>query len=357
MWIECSRCHSRNPIAADICGECGNALAVGSEGLSVGATSFQDEAGSSVTGPINGNGKRTYPALIRYALLAGVFIGVIVLLWIVIGRRDPENRVPSPTPESQMVALASPTAALPAVQSATRSPVVHSRPTSTEVSHELWTPTLTPTPEVIAVPSLTATLTATATIAPTATPTAIATIAPTATKPPTVQGLFVKVWQRYQSRLGAPLQGNTSDRYFQPYTFGEMAFEGGHMFFYAGPPKRIWVVYGSRRGGWTGKGTWGQYPETWQEGDPEYSCAQEAEYPRQPKWGFGKVWCNYSEVRAGLNWGLEGARDIERESPGHSIYRLQQFEHGFIFRDSDGWTNQLAYVFFDDGSVVRESYR
>ena len=69
------------------------------------------------------------------------------------------------------------------------------------------------------------------------------------------------------------------------------------------------------------------------------------------------MWCNYPEVRAGLKWGLEGARDIERESPGHSIYRLQQFEHGFIFRDSDGWTNHLAYVFFDDGSVVRESYR
>jgi len=129
------------------------------------------------------------------------------------------------------------------------------------------------------------------------------------------------------------------------------------MFFYAGPPKRIWVVFGSQRGPWTGSGTWRQYPDTWNEGDPEFSCPQEAEYPRQPKWGFGLVWCKYPEVRAALKWGLEGARDIDRESPGSKVYRLQEFEHGFIFRDSDGWTHGLAYVFFDDGTFVRQSYK
>jgi len=211
-------------------------------------------------------------------------------------------------------------------------------------------PAATPGPPATRVPATATRVPATATPMP-PTPTQ----APTAQPP--VSGLFSKLWQRHYAALGPPLAGNMSDRSFPAYTFGEMAFEGGHMFSYVGPPRRIWVVYGSKRGAWTGSGAWGRYPETWNEGDPEYSCRQEAEYPRQPKWGFGQVWCKYPEVRAGLRWGLEGARDIERESPGSRVYRLQEFEHGFIFRDSDGWTNSLAYVFFDNGTFVRESYR
>ena len=171
------------------------------------------------------------------------------------------------------------------------------------------------------------------------------------------QGLFKNLWQRYQDRLGCPLSGWQSDHSFGPYTFGEMPFQHGHMFWYKGPPKTMWVVYGSGRGAWTGSGQWSEYADTWEEGDPEFSCPPERPYPEQPKDGFGKVWCDHPEVRTGLGWGLERMRDQDRESPGASVYRLQRFEGGFVFRDSDGWTHSLAYVFFDDGTFVRDSYR
>ena len=174
---------------------------------------------------------------------------------------------------------------------------------------------------------------------------------------PSATGLFANLWQRYRDRLGCPLSGWVSDRSFGPYTFGEMRFQRGHMFWYKGPPERIWVVYGSGPGAWTGSGQWSEYPDTWEEGDPEFSCPQERPYPEQPVGGFGKVWCDHPEVRAALGWGAERMRDQERESPGASVYRLQMFEGGFIFRDSDGWTHDLAYVFFYNGRFVRDSYQ
>jgi hypothetical protein len=216
------------------------------------------------------------------------------------------------------------------------------------------------TPQVLATitqeakPTLTLTPTPTFTTTPVI-PTATPRPSPTPT-PIVVTGLFANLWQKFRTELGNPLPGNTSDRKFPAYTFSEMPFEGGHMFSSV-PNKRIWVAFGSGSGAWTGSGTWREFSDKWREGDPEYSCAKEADYPKQPIWGFGLVWCNYPEVRKALGWGQGAIRDFDRESPGSSIYRLQEFERGFIFRDSDGWTNNLAYVFFNNGTFVRQSYR
>jgi hypothetical protein len=166
-------------------------------------------------------------------------------------------------------------------------------------------------------------------------------------------GLFANLWRRYSTDLGSALPGNESDRLF---TGAEMLFQSGHMFSATFPYKRIWVVMGGGAGAWTGSGTWREYRDTWQNGDPDFSCPKEADYPRQPIRGFGRVWCNNPEVRKALGWGVSQEIWPDDIAPGKGIQRFQEFERGFIFRDSDGWTNNLAYVFFANGTFVRQSY-
>lgn len=178
--------------------------------------------------------------------------------------------------------------------------------------------------------------------------------APATQVPIVVTGLFGNLWRGYSSELGSPVSGNESDRAFAG---AEMPFDGGHMFSATFPYKRIWVVIGSRTGAWTGSGSWRDYVDTWRDGDPDFSCPKEAEYPKQPIRGFGRVWCNNSDVRRALGWGLSPEKWVDEESPGTGIQRYQEFERGFIFRDSDGWRNALAYVFFKNGKFVRQSYR
>ncbi len=199
--------------------------------------------------------------------------------------------------------------------------------------------TVIPIPTVAPIPTLTASAT------PCARPT----------------GLFVNLWAKYHTRLGCPLGQWQSDRDFPPYTFAEQPFEHGHMFIYEPDDESTPQVYvvlesGQGKGAWTGSGTWKAYPSAWHKGDPDYSCDRERPYPQQPIQGFGRIWCDYSEVRHGLGWGVDRMRDQDRESPGASVYRLQKFTGGFVFRDSDGWTHHLAYVFFDSGKFVRDSY-
>lgn len=206
-------------------------------------------------------------------------------------------------------------------------------PTKTPRPAPTWTPTKTPQPP---------------TPRPTNTPVSVACSS--------TGGLFANLWIKYQDRLGCSLSGWNSDRSYPPYNFGEMPFQGGHMFVFM-DDKDVYVAYGSGGEGWTGTGKWETYPLTWQEGDPDFSCPQENPYPQQPIQGFGEVWCKFSQVRQGLGWGTNRMRDQDRESPGAQVYRLQVFENGFIFRDSDGWTHDLAYIFFDNSEYVRTSYR
>lgn len=178
--------------------------------------------------------------------------------------------------------------------------------------------------------------------------------APTSTsRVAVVSGTFANLWRKYSADLGSPLPGNESDRFF---TGAEMPFEGGHMFSVSFPSKRIWVVMGSKRGAWTGTGTWREYIDTWQNGEPDFSCPKQAEYPKQPIRGFGRVWCNNPEVPAALGWAFFQEQWPDDISPGSGIQRFQEFEGGFIFRDSDGWTNRLAYVCFKNGKFIREAY-
>jgi hypothetical protein len=57
---------------------------------------------------------------------------------------------------------------------------------------------------------------------------------------------------------------------------------------------------------------------------------------------------------AAIGWGLSEEAGF---GPGNGDPAVQDFEHGFILRDSDGTTKGLAYVFFgDELTFVRVAY-
>jgi hypothetical protein len=170
------------------------------------------------------------------------------------------------------------------------------------------------------------------------------------------ESILDAVWQRHQGRLGAPLPGNAPQGIHPAGSFAEMPFEGGHIFWTSVGDDRVWAVIGSGSDGWFGQGAWAEFRIDEFGGDPgpDYTC--DGAGPHPPYGAIAWVWCNQEAVRQALGNGLGGVRDWDRESPGTNIYRLMEFEGGFIFRDSDGWTHNLVYVLFtDDQTFVRES--
>jgi hypothetical protein len=105
-------------------------------------------------------------------------------------------------------------------------------------------------------------------------------------------------------------------------------FEGGRMF-WRSDNDRIYVVYSG--------GTWRRHANTWQEGDPEFSCGT-PESPPTPKRGFGKVWCTYNQVSQGLGDATTGERGEHDD--------VQDFAGGWMLRDEAGTT----YTFFNNGT-------
>jgi hypothetical protein len=114
---------------------------------------------------------------------------------------------------------------------------------------------------------------------------------------------------------------------------------------------RAYVVY--EQGGLSG--SFQAFTGAWSEGDPEYSCAATPPPGKiQPKRGFGAVWCQLGGPGAAIGWGL--AEEVGF-GPGNGDPLVQDFQRGFIFRDSDGTSTGQAYVFINDTSkFVRASY-
>lgn len=160
------------------------------------------------------------------------------------------------------------------------------------------------------------------------------------------EGDFASLWRKYQSRLGCP-----DPNQIEPLAglFAEQLFENGQLFWSAEAEIFI-AVLGTDRGQWL------LFPENvadWEEGDPDLSCNLGPPPPGlvQPIRGFGALWCADESLRQTLGWATDTERGFEDE-----VDLLQTFETGFIFRDSDGLTNNLAYILFDDGTYVRERY-
>jgi serine/threonine protein kinase len=183
---------------------------------------------------------------------------------------------------------------------------------------------------------------------PTNTPTPTATRTPTATPTPcafAAEGLFAGLWQTYRDRLGCPLQKDP-----QLIQDAEQPFDNGHMF-WRQDNDYAYVVY--EKGASSGR--YQAFTDLWTEGDPEYSCVASPPPGKvQPKRGFGAVWCDLGGASAAIGWGLKEEAGF---GPGYGDPMVHQFQRGFIFRDSDGTTKGLAYVFFRSSKTfVRVGY-
>jgi hypothetical protein len=96
------------------------------------------------------------------------------------------------------------------------------------------------------------------------------------------------------------------------------------------------------------------FGDVWSEGDPDHSCAAAPPPGRvQPVRGFGAAWCLLGGPSAQIGWGLS---DEVGKWAGNGDPMVQDFEHGLIFRDSDGTTKGLAYVLLPGGGFVRVAY-
>ena len=221
---------------------------------------------------------------------------------------------------------------------------------------EISTPTNTPSPIVEATASPTATplpppVTPTATTTPTITPTPTSTPTPgtfvaTGIKP---DGRFKDIWYEVgegDSRLGYPTGPEINDR-----NFAKQYFEKGLMYWWDNPddPGYIWVIDSPAANLKSGT-TWNRYLDTW-EGEDEYSCdAARSNGDRGPIRGFGKMWCERSELQTRLGNPREG----EAGSGGNPPYSHVQFYQGGVMVYNP--LNAEVFVLFDQGAWLRFGY-
>jgi serine/threonine protein kinase len=295
---------------------------------------------------------RRSPLVWIVAGLAVVLIVMVAVLALLLLGGDGGDATPLPV-TTQAVALVTPTSE-PTPSTTSASPPTEpptdtaEAPTDTPVSatDTAEPPTDTPVSATDTAEPPTDTPTATATTTPTPTP------SPTPTTPPPpppcafpAQGLFANLWQTYRPQLGCPL-------YQQPKVIqdAEQAFDNGHMF-WRQDNDHVYVVY--EKGAQSG--TYQFFVDLWSEGDPEYSClASPPPGKLQPRRGFGAAWCQLGGPSAVIGWGLAEEAGF---GPGYGDPVVQDFERGMIFRDSDGTTKGLAYVFIaTDSSFVRVQY-
>ncbi len=127
----------------------------------------------------------------------------------------------------------------------------------------------------------------------------------------------------------------------------EQPFERGRMFWLE-PTGQIWVMIETE----PGVGLWQVYEDLFREGDMEFDPTITApEGLLQPVRGFGLIWRNNDEVRAGLGWGTDievgfvtnyeyqpGGEVIEgvfQSGPGYH-YLQNQYGQWFRFNEING---------------------
>jgi hypothetical protein len=114
------------------------------------------------------------------------------------------------------------------------------------------------------------------------------------------------ITQQIGCPLGAPPAAVT-------YLSASQLYERGEMFWLAGPPAEIIVLYSS--------GRYQRFDDTFVSGvDPESGGETPPTGLIEPVRGFGKVWRSYPDVRNGLGWAVTG------ENAGQAT--VQAFERG-----------------------------
>ncbi|MFO7539645.1 MAG: DUF5050 domain-containing protein, partial [Chloroflexota bacterium] len=143
---------------------------------------------------------------------------------------------------------------------------------------------------------------------------------PTATPCATAVGGLFNLDQNTVAQLGCPTTGTFN------ITAVTENFQHGRMF-WRGDNRSIYVVYNS--------GRWSSHSDTWRDGQPAFTCGVNSS-PPTPVRGFGKVWCDNSQVREGLGDATNQEYLITA--------MLQGFTNGLAMR-AEGRT----YVFFYSG--------
>jgi serine/threonine protein kinase len=165
------------------------------------------------------------------------------------------------------------------------------------------------------------------TLRPTSTPRPTVPPPPTATPAPLcpgVSGPFADLGTQLQSRLGC-VQGSA-----YATNAAEELFQSGRMY-WREDDDRIYALYNN--------GQWEVHRDTWNEGDPDYSCGTAAT-PPTPVRGFGRAWCNFASIRNGLGNATEGERGLG--------ITVQQFDNGVIVR-----TDNRTLVLYNDQTWER----
>jgi hypothetical protein len=134
------------------------------------------------------------------------------------------------------------------------------------------------------------------------------------------EGDFGIVWIKYIRLLGCPLQQPIGGQY------AEQPFENGYMI-WSGITEWFFVMVGQDSGPWYFIPKVDFY-------NPDGVACDVGSPPEkglvQPVRGFGGIWCDRKDIRAQIGWGT---------APEFSVVdnQLQEFENGFLLRDSRGF--------------------
>lgn len=140
-----------------------------------------------------------------------------------------------------------------------------------------------------------------------------------------VSPLLAEQWTpQVAGRIGCPLESQRLT------SVAAEVFERGTMY-WREDEKRIYVLYGA--------GTWAVYDDRWTDKMPENSCPNVtvAAGKIKPKRGFGKLWCDQSDVQAKI-----GAATGD-EAGGYNA-AAQKFERGLMLSTTGG-----ALLLYGDG--------
>ena len=182
--------------------------------------------------------------------------------------------------------------------------------------------------EVTDVPTVTATVETPTPPPPTETPSPTPTWTPIPTLTPAPETCSNRISSAvatlYQPGLGCPT--NSGNRVYSALA----DFERGIML-WRSDSRRIYAIYDN--------GSWASYRDTWQEGDPTFSCGTPSN-PPTPIRGFGKVWCTHSAVQRGLGAATTGEWE--------ATTTIQDFANGTILRTGVG-----DFVLYRGGNWTR----
>jgi hypothetical protein len=171
-------------------------------------------------------------------------------------------------------------------------------------------------------------------------------------------GAFYNLWVRYANQLSCPQTALPLGS--EAIKFNEQWFEKGHMFFFSsGSVHFVIVAYGMTKKGETGRGTWQQISSEPWSGRDENFCDAGGTLDPPVYDSFNKVWCNNPSIRPQLGGPTQhDSLKLERifGTANVKLMLAQGFANGFIYRDSDGNTFRKAYIFFNNGTYIRDSY-